>query len=270
MGVCPVLDDAVQLIHAIGQCGGAGLQDVGGFDFKYLPVFDSRNIAPTCTRSHFFRAEFFTAPRTDDDVGAASGWTDSNAASVAYGVAHNYVFRAEFNDDAICLDQSTFSDPVTSLPCVVVINSKTPGTTDCADDAHYRTWTISATFNHLSAACGLTASWNGADGSTPSSVALSTPKIVVASSVVFGTALAASPLVAGTAYAFTCEALFVDASLQPPPARLQHARLRESRPSCSHLTPIVQCSSNDPTDQPQSLLTTPCELITPSSAEAAR
>ena len=32
---------------------------------------------------------------------------------------------------------------------------------------------------------------------------------------------------------------------------------------------IVQCSSRDPTDQPQSLLTTPCELITPSLAEAA-
>ena len=87
--------------------------------------------------------------------------------------------------------------------------------------------------------------------------------------MVFGTALAAGPLVAGTAYGFTCEALCVDASLQPPPARLQHARLRESRPSCSHLTPIVQCSSNNPTDQPQSLLTAPCELITPSSAEAA-
>ena len=144
------------------------------------------------------------------DVGAASGWTDSNAASVAYGVAHNYVFRAEFNDAAICLDQSTFSDPVTSLPCVVVINSKTPGTSDCANGPHYRTWTISATFNHLSAACGLTASWNAA-GSTASSVALSPQKIVVASSVVFGTELDASPLVAGTAYPFTCEAQFVDA-----------------------------------------------------------
>ena len=32
---------------------------------------------------------------------------------------------------------------------------------------------------------------------------------VVAGSVVFGTALAASPLVAGTAYAFTCEALLL-------------------------------------------------------------
>ena len=42
---------------------------------------------------------------------------------------------------------------------------------------------------------------------------------VVASSVVFDTALADSPLVAGTAYAFTCEALHVDASLQPPPPR---------------------------------------------------
>ena len=44
-------------------------------------------------------------------------------------------------------------------------------------------------------------------------------RTVVASSVVFGTELAAGPLVAGTAYSFTCEALFVDASLQPPPPR---------------------------------------------------
>ena len=145
------------------------------------------------------------------DVGAASGWTDSNAASVAYGVAHNYVFRGEFDSAVICDAGGTLSNPVTSSPCVVVINSITAGTSDCANSPHYRTWTISATFNHLSAACGLTASWN-ADNSTASSVALSPQKIVVASSVVFGTnELVASPWVAGTAYAFTCEALFVDA-----------------------------------------------------------
>ena len=131
----------------------------------------------------------------------------------------------------------------------------------------------SFTFNEVRASCVLsfTAYFGASSGTLSASSAnlASQTRTVVASSVVFGTALAAGPLVAGTAYGFTCEALCVDASLQPPPARLQHARLRESRPSCSHLTPIVQCSSNGPTDQPQSLLTTPCELITPSSAEAA-
>ena len=72
MGVCPVLDDAVQLIHAIGQGGRTWLQDVGRFDFKNLTVFDGRDVAPTCTGSYFFRAKFFAAPRTDDDVWAAS------------------------------------------------------------------------------------------------------------------------------------------------------------------------------------------------------
>ena len=128
-------------------------------------------------------------------------------------------------------------------------------------------------FNQVRASCevSFTAYFGttGTDSATMQNPASQT-RTVVASSVVFGTELAAGPLVAGTAYSFTCEAQFVDACSQPPPARLQHARLRESRPSCSHLTPIVQWSSNDPTDQPPSLLTTPCELFTKSSAEAAR
>ena len=132
----------------------------------------------------------------------------------------------------------------------------------------------SFTFNEVRASCVLSfTAYFGASSGTVSATSAnlaSQTRTVVASSVVFGTALAASPLVAGTPYAFTCEAQFVDACSQPPPARLQHARLRESRPSCSHLTPIVQWSSNDPTDQPPSLLTTPCELFTKSSAEAAR
>ena len=129
-------------------------------------------------------------------------------------------------------------------------------------------------FNQVRASCEVSfTAYFGTTG-TVSAATMQNPasqtRTVVASSVVFGTELAAGPLVAGTAYSFTCEAQFVDACSQPPPARLQHARLRESRPSCSHLTPIVQWSSNDPTDQPPSLLTTPCELFTPSSAEAAR
>jgi hypothetical protein len=131
----------------------------------------------------------------------------------------------------------------------------------------------SFTFNEARASCVLSfTAYFGASSGTVSAASanlLSQTRTVVASSVVFGSALAASPLVAGTAYPFTCEALCVDASLQPPQARLQHTRLRESRPSCFHLTQGVQCISSNPTDQPQSLLTTPCELITPSSAEAA-
>ena len=129
-------------------------------------------------------------------------------------------------------------------------------------------------FNQVRASCvvSFTAKFGADSGIVAATITnpASQTRTVVASSVVFGTELAAGPLVAGTAYSFTCEAQFVDACSQPPPARLQHARLRESRPSCSHLTPIVQCSSNYPTDQPQSLLTATCELITPSSAEAAR
>ena len=91
----------------------------------------------------------------------------------------------------------------------------------------------SFTFNEARASCVLnfTAYFGASSGkvaATSANLANQTRR-VVASSVVFGTgtALAASPLVAGTAYAFTCEAQFVDTRSQPPPARLHHARLRE-------------------------------------------
>ena len=86
-------------------------------------------------------------------------------------------------------------------------------------------------FNQVRASCevSFTAYFGttGTDSATmqnPGSVT----RTVRANSVVFGTnELVASPWVAGTAYAFTCEALFVDACSQPPPARLHHTRLRE-------------------------------------------
>ena len=70
----------------------------------------------------------------------------------------------------------------------------------------------SFTFNEARASCVLSfTAYFGASSvevsatSTNGNLASQT-RTVVASSVVFGTALAAGPLVAGTAYAFTCEA----------------------------------------------------------------
>ena len=71
----------------------------------------------------------------------------------------------------------------------------------------------SFTFNEVRASCVLSfTAYFGATSGTVSATSAnlaSETRRVVASSVVFGTALAASPLVAGTAYAFTCEALLL-------------------------------------------------------------
>ena len=88
----------------------------------------------------------------------------------------------------------------------------------------------SFTFNEARASCVLSfTAYFGTTGTVSATMQnpASQTRTVVASSVVFGTELAASPLVAGTAYAFTCEALFVDACSQLPPARLHHTLLRE-------------------------------------------
>ncbi len=74
----------------------------------------------------------------------------------------------------------------------------------------------SFTFNEVRASCMLnfTAYFGASSGGVSATIAnpADQTRRVVAGSVVFGTnELAASPLVAGTAYAFTCEALFVDA-----------------------------------------------------------
>ena len=68
----------------------------------------------------------------------------------------------------------------------------------------------SFTFNQVRASCEVSfTAYFGATSGTVSATSAnlaSETRRVVASSVVFGTALAASPLVAGTAYPFTCEA----------------------------------------------------------------
>ena len=73
----------------------------------------------------------------------------------------------------------------------------------------------SFTFNEARASCVLsfTAYFGASSGTVSATIAnlANQTRRVVAGSVVFGigTALAASPLVAGTAYAFTCEALLL-------------------------------------------------------------
>ena len=71
----------------------------------------------------------------------------------------------------------------------------------------------SFTFNEVRASCVLSfTAYFGAGSGTVSATMVNPAnqtRRVVASSVVFGTALAAGPLVAGTSYAFTCEALLL-------------------------------------------------------------
>ena len=70
----------------------------------------------------------------------------------------------------------------------------------------------SFTFNQVRASCEVSfTAYFGATGTDSATMAnpASQTRTVRASSVVFGTALAGSPLVAGTAYAFTCEALLL-------------------------------------------------------------
>ena len=71
----------------------------------------------------------------------------------------------------------------------------------------------SFTFNQVRASCVLSfTAYFGASSGTVSATSAnlaSQTRTVVAGSVVFGTALADSPLVSGTAYAFTCEALLL-------------------------------------------------------------
>ena len=86
-------------------------------------------------------------------------------------------------------------------------------------------------FNQVRASCVLSfTAYFGTEGTDSATMQNpgSVTRTVVASSVVFGTELAASPLVAGTAYPFTCEAQFVDACSQLPPARLHHTRLHHT------------------------------------------
>ena len=57
---------------AIGQRGGARLQNVAGFDLEYLAVLHGVDVLPAGTCRHLLRAKLLAAPGADDDVGVAA------------------------------------------------------------------------------------------------------------------------------------------------------------------------------------------------------
>ena len=128
---------------------------------------------------------------------------------------------------AVQFKESSASTTITAHDAMRVVNAVVRGgctTLSTATGAATNGVVSSSfTFNEVRASCVL--SFTAYFGASPDTVSAtianpeSQTRRVVASSVVFDTALADSPLVAGTAYAFTCEALHVDASLQPPPPR---------------------------------------------------
>ena len=136
-------------------------------------------------------------------------------------------------DCAVQFKQSDGSTTITDHDAMRVDYAVVSGGCTLSSSGAASSGVVSSTFkfNQVRASCevSFTAYFGttGTDSATmqnPGSVT----RTVRANSVVFGTnELVASPWVAGTAYAFTCEALFVDACSQPPPARLHHTRLRE-------------------------------------------
>src|SRR3546814_2991107 len=49
----PIADDAGDLVDAVGQCGGPGLQDDRGLDLMQLPVADGGDDIPAGARGDF-------------------------------------------------------------------------------------------------------------------------------------------------------------------------------------------------------------------------
>ena len=62
----------MHFLHTIGQRGGAGLQDVGGLDFKQLLMAHRIDGTPTIACGHVFRAKFLAAPGAQNDVRVAA------------------------------------------------------------------------------------------------------------------------------------------------------------------------------------------------------
>ena len=94
-------------------------------------------------------------------------------------------------------------------------------------------------FNQVRASCvvSFTAKFGADSGIVAATITnlASETRTVVASSVVFGTALAAGPLVAGTPYGFTCEALL----LMQARNRRQHACTTHACVNHAHFAPHV-------------------------------
>jgi cell volume regulation protein A len=65
----PFRDDALQRIEAVGQGGGAGLQDQRRFDFAQMAAAHRRDGVEARTGGEFCRHEFLAAPGADNDVG---------------------------------------------------------------------------------------------------------------------------------------------------------------------------------------------------------
>ena len=120
-------------------------------------------------------------------------------------------------DCAVEFKGSDGSTTITAHDAMRVVYTVSGG---CTIDHNFKAATSSSgvvddtiVFVGIYQACVLsfTAYFGASSGTVSATIANSASQTrrVVAGSVVFGTALAASPLVAGTAYAFTCEALLL-------------------------------------------------------------
>src|SRR5690606_19612507 len=66
-----MLDDLHQGVQAVGEGGGAGLQDDGGLDLVDVAAAHGLDVGPAGTLGDGLGAKAAPAPRTDDDVGVA-------------------------------------------------------------------------------------------------------------------------------------------------------------------------------------------------------
>src|SRR3954454_3123164 len=65
----PIRNNGFQRIEAVGQCGGAGLQNERRLDLAKEPVAHRRNGVEARAGREFRRHEFLAAPRADHDIG---------------------------------------------------------------------------------------------------------------------------------------------------------------------------------------------------------
>src|SRR5689334_18935243 len=82
-------DEALQRGEAVGQRGGAGLEDERRLDLVERAVAHRRNVLEAGTRRQLLGTEFLAAPRADDEVGLAlddlGGADDAVARRLAVG-----------------------------------------------------------------------------------------------------------------------------------------------------------------------------------------
>src|SRR5882672_3744205 len=68
----PVGEDGVNAAHAVGERGGAGLQDLGGLDLVQLAVAHGRHGVPARPRRNPLGAELLAAPGAQNDLRPAT------------------------------------------------------------------------------------------------------------------------------------------------------------------------------------------------------